>query len=134
MARFSSGWFGSVASSRHAEGEMPSAKIFGSNAGLRAVAVADRRLGRTLEVEVDGHHDAVAGTLGNLAQQAQAAADRVNLDFLAAGGAAQRRFKAPFEAELSDFVAHPVVGQPVEILERDFADIAQQMRGERTVE
>src|SRR5437879_11232469 len=49
----------------------------------RTAAIAHGRFGGALKVEVEAHDDAVAELRRNLAQQAQAAADRVDLDLLA---------------------------------------------------
>ncbi len=94
----------------------------------RAGPVAHRLLGRLLHVEVEAQHHALPGNLGNLAQQLEPAANRIDLDLLAPGLAAQLAFEYALEAEFSDLVAHPIVVGVAEIALGDLADVAEQMR------
>ena len=74
------------------------------------------------------------GNFGNLAQQLEPAADRIDLDLLASGLAAQLAFEHALEAEFPDLVAHPIVVGVAEIALGDLADVAEQMRRERPVD
>src|SRR5712692_4674933 len=99
-----------------------------------AGAIADGFLSHPLQVEIDGHYDAVTGRLRDLAQQPQPPADRVDFDFLTAAIAAQSVFPASLEAEFTDFIPHSIVGQTSQILYRDLAYISQQMCPEPPVD
>ena len=81
----------------------------------RAGFVAERRLGRLLQVEVDAQHQRVAGDRLFLVEHAQLAAERVDLDLLAAVHAAQVRLPRLLEPRLADHVAGAVAAVAVEL-------------------
>ena len=91
-------------------------------------------LRRLLEIQVDSHDETFAGRVGDFLEHAQPPPDRVNFDLLAAGVAAQKTFPHALEPEFSDLVAHVVVRMRLEIADGHLADVAEQMRGELSVE
>src|SRR6266851_5002570 len=93
----------------------------------RSGTIADPLFGDALEVEVERQNNAVARSFGNLTEQAQAPADRIDFDLLAAAVAVQVLLEGPFEPELADLVAGPVIRQSIQIAHGDFTDIAEQM-------
>ena len=92
-----------------------------------------RLLRGLLHVEVERQHDALPRMIRDFLQHTQPASNRIDLDLLAAGLAAQERFPSAFEAELPDLIAHLVAGLH-EVVAVDLADIAEQMSRERAVE
>src|SRR6202050_1066482 len=71
--------------------------------------------------------------VGNFFQHPESAPDRIDLDFLTAGCAAQQRFPSALEAELPDLIARMIIGF-LKVIAIDFADVAEQMRRERSVQ
>ena len=72
---------------------------------MAPASLAERLLGRLLEIEVDAQHQRVAGDRLFLVEHAQLAAERVDLDLLAAVHAAQIRLPRLLEAGFADHVA-----------------------------
>src|SRR5258708_7821360 len=64
-----------------------------------AVLAGHRLFGGLLQVEIDGHHDVLAGLVGNLLEHPEPPTDRVNLYLLTTCLPAPKTFAAPLEPE-----------------------------------
>ena len=97
--------------------------------------VAQRPLGRLLQVAIDGEGEVVAGHVGHLLEDAHAAADGVHLDLLAAAVAAELIVPRALEARLADEVtlAQVLRGAVGQLALAHLADVAEHVRRERSV-
>ena len=86
-----------------------------------AVVLLHELLGERLQAPVDRQDHVVTLGLRHPRQHAQLAAERVDLDLLAARHAAQPPLPGLLGAELPDQVAHAVAGQAAELGLRDLA-------------
>src|SRR5258708_19163043 len=100
----------------------------------RAVLPGHRSLSGLLQIQVYSHDQAVAGRVGDFLEYAKSPPDRINFDLLPTRVAAQKTFPDVLETEFSDLVAHVVVRMRLEIVDRNLADVAEQMRGELAVQ
>ena len=99
----------------------------------RATPVAEQLFDQRLQLDVDRHHQHVAGRGGVAAQAPHGAAVGAGLDLLEAGAAVQLRLVALFDAELADVFGAVVIGSVFGVVDLfllgrvDAADVAQQV-------
>src|SRR5215469_7611602 len=99
-----------------------------------AVLAGHRLLRRLLQIEIDRHYDAFAGSVRKFLEHAQPAPNGIHFDLLSAGIAAQETFPSALKPEFPDLVAHVVVVAALEVGLRHLADVAKQMRAHLAVQ